>query len=250
MDAHVESNKASVDEYINEKLGAFFTSLEEKLTKSFNKLCEGFRESCLDEIRLLKEENTKKDTKIKQLESAFLKIKKESLEQAVHDRKRNLMISDIPIQQNETNEMLEASIREGFVHQLGIPKPQVDKFVFSARHRLQPGKRGPPKVIAVLVDSDHVNTVLTAARKKGTQGQHIQTHLPTELGRWKSRCLYERRKLLDDGLDKKSVRIREMKGFSVLQVYNGAQWENRFEYTVSLDDSVNFPAEFINSQRR
>ena len=67
------------------------------------------------------------------------------------------MIADLPWVKEETPAQLDTKIRENFISKLNLDRAEVNKFVFTARHRLQIPKNGkPPKTIVVLLDLDHV----------------------------------------------------------------------------------------------
>ena len=249
IDSHVQESKNVFDDYINDKCENFFSNLQVRLVKTVDDhlkiYCDKLAAQAV-EIKGLRETNNI-------LEGELLKIKKSNLEQGVHDRKRDIIISDLEVEgepRDETQAVLEVKIRDNLVNKLDIPRAEVNKFVFTARHRLQKSRRGPPKVIAVICDLDHVNTVISAARKKGRDGQHIQNHLPQELQRWRNRCLYERKMLVDSGVQKSELRLREFKGFTKLQIKVNSEWEDKLVYKVALLDTVNFPVEFTNSQHQ
>lgn len=244
MRAHITQEKQALDDFLEQRTKSFWNSLETKLTATFNSFLENFKKTVNADLQANRNEIVNLRAENDVLRSEVLKQKKGNLEQGVHDRKRDVMISDLEINDNETQSQLEAKICDNFVNTLGIPRSEVNKFVFKARHRLQKPRNGkPPKVIAVLLDLDHVNTVFTAARKKGAAGQHIQTHLPQELQMWKNRCLKERRRIIDGGCDRKDVRVRDYRGFSKLQVRQGDNFVDKLVYMVSLDEKVNFPDE-------
>ena len=246
LDSYVEESKSVIDAYINSKCNQFFDGLQERLVRLINTHLEAYNDLVKDqaeEIKLLKEENFL-------MKNEVLKMKKANLEQGVHDRKRDIIISGLEEDAGETPQSLEVKIRANLVSTLDIPKAEVDKFVFTARHRLHKPKSGNAKVIAVLTDLDHVQRVISAARRKGKDGQHLQNHLPQELQKWRNRCLWERKQLIDDGAEKKDLRLRDFKGFTKLQQKNGADWDTLLEYKVTFDDSVNFPKDFIESQRQ
>lgn len=247
INLHVGESKIVIDEYINAKCEAFFTTLEVRLLKTVDTHLKVYSDKIAAheiEIKSLRDTN-------KLLEGELLKQKKANLEQGVHDRKRDIIISDLVDEgdpRDETPAKLEQKIKDNLVNKLDIPRAEVNKFVFTARHRLQKPKRGLPKVIAVISDLDHVNTIFTAARKKGRDGQHIQNHLPQELQRWKNRCLYERKQLVESGVQRSELRLREFKGFTKLQIKEGTEWVDKLVYKVAFLDTVNFPEEFTRSQ--
>ena len=252
MKIHVDDNKLVLDNYLEEKSNAFFEKLEIKLVKTFDNFLSEFKEKVVadiqantDQIVSLRAESDRRDARLEVLEKEVLKQKRGNLEQGVHDRKRDIIISDLELHKDDTPTQVDAKIRNNFVNKLGLSTGVINDFIFTARHPLGKPKNGkPPKVIAVLLDLDHVNTVFNAARKKGPGGQHIQTHLPQELQKWKNRCLFERRNMLNSGADRSEVRIRDFKGFSKLQVkHDTIGWVDKLEYVVSLDDKVNFPEE-------
>ena len=204
------------------------------------------RKETQEAVVTLRKEIHAKDDYILNLQHQVLIQKREALEQGVHDRKRDLMLSEIPQDNDETPATLENKIRANFINKLSIPKTDVDKYIFTARHRLQKNAKSnkPPKVICVLVDLDHVNQVLDAARKKGKDGQHVQNHLPRALQQWKSHCLYQRRLLINNGCDVKDVRIRDRRGFTTLQMREGREFVDKLSYNVVVNDEplgqVNF----------
>ena len=246
IDSYVEGEKSVIDAYINSKCEAFFDSLQERLVELVNTHLKAYTDTVAaqaTEIKQLQDENNL-------LKGELLKVKRSNLEQGVHDRKRDVIISDLVEEENETPQALETKIRENFVTKLEIPRNEVNEFVFTARHRLHKAKRGTTKVIAVLTDLDHVNKVILAARRKGKEGQHLQNHLPQELQQWRNRCLFERKQLTDSGVSKKDLRLRDFKGFTKLQRKQGLEWETILEYKVTFNDSENFPDEFVSAQRR
>ena len=246
MSSHITAEKKTLEEFFASQATEFFS----KLTEKFNVFITDFRnkvtveiERNAAEISSLRERCNQKDVYIDNLEKELLRQKRGNMEQGVHDRKRDVMIADIPESNGESPGVLEEKIRDDFVGKLGIPRVEVNKFVFTARHRLQKPKNGnkAPKVIAVLLDLDHANMVFTAARKKGRDGQHIQKHLPKELQDFKNRCLKIRREMIDGGVDKKDVRVWDFKGFAKLQVKEDGVFEDKLVYKMSLDSTVNFP---------
>ena len=257
MDAALVNGDTPLDKYLQDKMDKFFEDLQEKTMKWMTETLGAFRleinahiaenKEKIDTLRedtknamcMLREEMHSKDSLILSLQAEIEKQKRASLEQGVHDRKRDLLLSDIPMSRDETPASLENKIRENFVSKLDIPQTDVDKYIFTARHRLQKNENStsPPKVICVLVDLDHVNQVLAAARKKGRNGQHVQNHLPQALQKWKSHCLYQRRLLIDNGSDPKDVRIRERRGFTTLQIREGQQFSDKLTYVVSVYDT-------------
>ena len=246
LDAHVEAGKTDLETFFSGKADKFFGDLTERFNTFINEFkvkVEGEIKENRDEIAKLRDRCDEKDRRIDLLEKWALEQKKGFLEIGVQDRKRNVMISDLPESEAETPAILQGKICDDFVTNLGIPRAEVNKFVFTARHRLQKSNHPtkPTKVIAVLQDLDHANMVFTAARKNGRKGQHIQKHLPTELQEWKNRCLKIRRDMIDGGLDTKEVRVWDSKGFAKLQVKESGTFTDKLIYKVSLDKADNFP---------
>jgi hypothetical protein len=260
MDSFFAGGTTSLDKYLHSKVDTFFSGLEDKmmnwLTTSFvafrteisAKIAEQsakidtLRSDTHQVVNTLKHELNQKEIYISGLTEVIVGQKRATLEQGVHDRKRDIMVGNIKVDTDETPAKLELKVRENFINTLNIPKRDVDSYVFTARHRLQNNGRGKaPNVICVLVDLDHVNQVLTAARKKGKEGQHIQSHLPRELQKWKHHCLYQRRLLINAGKDPKDVRVRDRRGFSVLQIKEGREYYDKLTYEVTLHDNTQFP---------
>ena len=241
----------NIEKYLKDRMDAFFKDLEEKTMKWMTETIQAFRVEMNNNIENLRthtqgavaglhQEIAKRDVAMEILKDSVVKMKQATLEQGVHDRKRDLLISDIP---HETPAQLEKKVRDNFVTTLQLPQADVDKYVFTARHRLQanPRSNAPPKVIVVFVDLDHINQVLAAARNKGRQGQHIQTHLPRELQSFKSHCLHQRRLLIDTGRDQRDIRVRERRGFPVLQIKEGSAFVDKLWYVVNLNDNIPYP---------